>query len=283
MLVQFDGSPHDWFEGRAPSCTLLVAVDDATRELTKLKFVPSESTRSIMGTMQEYIEQHGRPLAFYTDKHSVVKVNSRNPEGEFITQVERALKELDIELIRANSPQAKGRVERANLTLQDRLVKEMRLANISNVEDANQFANKVFLPEYNKKFSVRTKTTQNLHRSSAGYNLYNIFSRKENRILKNDYTIQYQRRIFQIEKNPQVRIYPKEVVNLCEHLDGKISLFTRSKSLIFTEVGVQECKIKKPVDYVNYTNLRESQSNTNKSLTPLFGEKHVENHCFSNM
>lgn len=282
MLIQFDGSPHDWFEGRGPSCTLLVAVDDATRELLLLKFVRSESTISIMNAMKEYIEQHGRPLAFYTDKHSVVKVNNKNPEGEFITQLERALKELDIGLIRADSPQAKGRVERANLTLQDRLVKELRLQSISTMEEANAFASRVFIPHYNKKFSIRKTTTKDLHRLAIGYNLYNIFSRKEKRILQNDYTIQYQKRIFQIEKTPQVRIYPKEVVNVYVHLDEKVSLFTRNKNLQFTEIGIRSRKTRNPVAYVNQANLRKLLVLKDKSNPLLFGEQNVKNPCLSN-
>ena len=127
-LSQIDGSFHDWFEGRGNKCTLLVYIDDATSKLLEIKFVNSESTRSYMNATKNYILKHGRPLAFYSDKHSVFRINKNDYlHGNGLTQFGRMLKELDINLICANSPQAKGRVERANRTLQDRLIKEMIL------------------------------------------------------------------------------------------------------------------------------------------------------------
>ena len=132
-LIQIDGSPHDWFEGRGPRCTLIVFVDDATSGLMALRFATAETTQAYMETLQGYCEQHGRPVALYSDKHSIFRVNHPECEGE-ITQFTRAIKTLDIEPIHANTPQAKGRVERANLTLQDRLVKEMRLQVIECIE-----------------------------------------------------------------------------------------------------------------------------------------------------
>jgi transposase len=141
-LVQIDGSPHDWFEGRGERCTLIVFIDDATSRLMALRFVPAETTQAYMETLQGYLERNGRPVALYSDKHSIFRVNHPDHEGNQ-TQFSRALKTLDIESIHANTPQAKGRVERANQTLQDRLVKEMRLRNMDDMECAN-----AFLPEF---------------------------------------------------------------------------------------------------------------------------------------
>jgi hypothetical protein len=135
-LLQVDGSPHDWFEGRGEYCTLLVFIDDATGQLTQLRFTPTETTLGYMRVLHDHIVAHGLPAAIYSDRHSIFRINARDadPEAEAETQFARAARELSIECIAANTPQAKGRVERANQTLQDRLVKEMRLAGI-NVSD----------------------------------------------------------------------------------------------------------------------------------------------------
>ena len=133
-LVQIDGSPHDWFEGRAEKCTLLVFIDDASGQLLQLRFVKSESYFSYCAAAQGYFERCGKPVAFYSDKHSVFRVNTpNNGLGDNLSQFGRAMSELEIEIICANSPQAKGRVERVNETLQDRLIKEMRLRGIASL------------------------------------------------------------------------------------------------------------------------------------------------------
>ena len=137
-LIQIDGSPHRWFEGRAPACTLLVFIDDATGRLMTLLFVPSETTFAYFEATRHYLLQHGKPIAFYGDRHSIFRVNTRNAlSGTGLTQFGRVARDLGIEIICANTPQAKGRVERANQTLQDRLVKEMRLRGISSMEEGN--------------------------------------------------------------------------------------------------------------------------------------------------
>ncbi len=152
-LIQIDGSPHDWFENRGPRCTLIVFIDDATSALMALRFVPAETTRAYMETLRGYLNDHGVPLALYSDRHSIFRVNNPEREGE-LTQFTRAIKTLGIEPIHANSPQAKGRVERANQTLQDRLVKEMRLQNISDIETANAWL-PTFIEAYNNRFGIR--------------------------------------------------------------------------------------------------------------------------------
>jgi len=151
-LIQIDGSDHRWFEDRGPACTLLVYIDDAPSRLMHLHFTPAESTFSYFEATRRYIEQHGKPQAFYSDQYSVFRCNNKNATGgDGHTQFGRALFELNIESICANSSQAKGRVERANLTLQDRLVKEMRLQGISTMEAANTWVPS-FIADYNRRF-----------------------------------------------------------------------------------------------------------------------------------
>src|SRR5215216_2369868 len=153
-LVQIDGSPHDWFEGRADRCTLLVFIDDATGRLMHLQFAHTETTFAYFDATSQYLRLHGRPKAFYSDKFSVFRPTKREIlKGEAITQFARAMSELDIEVICANTPQAKGRVERVNHTLQDRLVKELRLRGICSIEQANAYLPQ-FIEGFNKKFSV---------------------------------------------------------------------------------------------------------------------------------
>ena len=231
MLTQLDGSPHDWFEGRAPACTLLVFIDDATSRLMWLEFVASESCEGAMIAAQKYFQKHGRPIALYVDYGGVWSVNINNPEREKLTQFERAVKELDIRVIHANSPQAKGRVERCNKTLQDRLIKDMRLKNICSMEEANKFAQEVYIEHHNAKFAVQAADLVNLHRSIDGFNLYNIMSYQEKRQMQNDYTITYYKRIFQIGATQRAIIRPKDDVVVSVHLDGNITLSIRGISL----------------------------------------------------
>jgi hypothetical protein len=163
-LIQIDGSDHRWFEQRGEPCTLLVFIDDATSKLMHLRFVPSESTDSYFEALHGYLETHGCPVAFYSDKHTVFRVNKPDAKGgQGMTQFGRALAELNIEILCANSSQAKGRVERANRTLQDRLVKELRLAGISDPLTDNAFLPE-FMERFNQKFSLPPARAENLHR-----------------------------------------------------------------------------------------------------------------------
>ena len=151
-LVQIDGSDHAWFEERGPKCTLLVYIDDATGQLLELWFVPDETFFAYCEASRHYFERYGKPVAFYSDKHGIFRVNQERPMGlgSGLTQFGRAMQELDIQIICANTPQAKGRVERANQTLQDRLVKELRLRGISDIDSGN-----AYLPEFREDFNRR--------------------------------------------------------------------------------------------------------------------------------
>jgi transposase len=163
-LIQIDGSPHDWFEGRGPRCTLIVFIDDATSRLTALHFAPVESGKAYLAALRDHVLAHGRPLTFYSDRHGIFRVNAKDAQsGDGKTDFGRIVEGLEIGLINALTPQAKGRVERANQTLQDRLVKEMRLSNINSIEQARTFL-PGFMTRYNEKFSVPPRDKAPAHR-----------------------------------------------------------------------------------------------------------------------
>jgi len=252
ILVQLDGSPHDWFEGRAHKCTLLVFIDDATSRILWLEFVESESFDGVAGAAKKYMKKYGRPAAFYVDYGSVFSVNLNNPEREKITQLERIMHDLAIAMNHASSPQAKGRVERCNGTMQDRLVKEMRLANISSIEEANKFVQHGdFIERHNAKFAVPPAQEGDAHRSIQGYDLDKIFCTQEERIVTNDFTISYQSRILQLTKYQPAIIRPKDHVIVCRYLDGKITVRVRTHELYFKEIGMRKVSKISPVDYVS--------------------------------
>jgi transposase len=184
-LIQIDGSPHDWFEGRGPRCTLIVFIDDATGRLTSLRFVPAETTRAYLETLRAHVLAHGVPLAFYSDRHGIFRVNAKDAEsGDGKTEFGRVSERLGIEPIHAPTPQAKGRVERANQTLQDRLVKEMRLRNICSTEAANGFLS-TFIETHNKRFAVEPRDPASAHRPWTGTTeaLDDLLARREERVL----------------------------------------------------------------------------------------------------
>ena len=184
-LIQIDGSPHDWFEGRAPRCTLIVFIDDATTRLTALRFVPAETTRAYLETLRGHVLEHGRPLAFYSDRHGIFRVNAKDAKsGDGKTEFGRVADRLEIASIHALTPQAKGRVERANQTLQDRLVKEMRLRSISAMAAANRFS-PTFVAIWNEKFAVPPREATSAHRpwTTPPEALDDILARREQRVL----------------------------------------------------------------------------------------------------
>ena len=236
-MVQADGSRHRWFEDRAPACTLLAFIDDATSTLLWLAFVDGESTAALMTATWGSLAEHGRPLSLYVDRGGVFRVNIHNEERDKVTQYARALAELDITLIHARSPQAKGRVERVFGTLQDRLVKELRLAGISTIAEANRFVREVYLPRHNVKFAVAPKRSTDLHRSLQGYDLSRIFAVREERTVRNDFTIPYQRRLFQLDPRQPTILRPGDTVTVSEGLDGTIAVGVRKIDLRFHEIA----------------------------------------------
>jgi hypothetical protein len=208
-LVQVDGSEHWWFEDRGPQCTLLVFVDDATSRLMHLQFVESESTFAYFQAARAYLEAWGKPIAFYSDKHGVFRVNHLGAlGGDGMTQFGRALHALNIDIICANSSPAKGRVERANKTLQDRLVKELRLAGATTLAEGNALL-PGFMADYNARFAKAPANSKNLHRRlGPGDDLDDAFAWKEERTLSRALTLQYDKVLFILEPSEPAKPAP---------------------------------------------------------------------------
>jgi hypothetical protein len=205
-LIQIDGSEHRWFEHRGDPRTLLVFIDDATSKLMQLRFVRSESTDSYFEALQGYLEVHGCPTAFYSDKHTVFRVNKPDAKGgSGMTQFGRALAELNIEIICANSSQAKGRVERANRTLLDRLVKELRLEDVSDMNAGNAFL-PGFVERFNEHFALSPTKPENAHRplSVKASCLNDILCHREQRYVGEQLTLAYDRKQIILERNKTV-------------------------------------------------------------------------------
>lgn len=240
-LVQIDGSPHDWFEDRGDRCSLLVYIDDATGR-THGRFAPTESSKAYMELTLEYINKFGIPRCFYSDKHSIFRINREGYAKETaLTQFGRALKELNIDLICANSPQAKGRVEKANQTLQDRLVKDMRLAGVSNIEEANRFLEKSdYWARFNNKFAVQPVSEENAHKSvSSECNLDEVLCFKETRVVTKNLELQYNGVIYQILPEDWSRGLCGARVSIIKKLDGSLFIEYRGRKLRFKEYGKQ--------------------------------------------
>lgn len=234
-LIQIDGSPHDWFEGRGAPCTLLVFIDDATGRLTQLRFVPAETTLGYMRVLHDHIVAHGVPVALYSDKHSIFRVNAKDADPEAETQFGRAARELGIECIHANSPQAKGRVERANQTLQDRLVKEMRLGGINDREAANAWLPS-FIADYNRRFAVAPKDPQDAHLPYLGTaeDLTRILSVQVEKTLSKNLSCQHEGQLLQVETRGTGLALRGAKVRLYQHFDGTQQLCWRLQSLTYT-------------------------------------------------
>jgi hypothetical protein len=231
-LVQIDGSDHYWFEDRGPRCTLLVFIDDATGRLMELRFVPSESTFDYFYSVRRYLERHGKPVAFYSDKHSVFRVNKQGATGGTgMTQFGRALHELNIDIICANTSQAKGRVERANRTLQDRLVKELRLRGIDTVEVGNQFLES-FQDDFNTRFGRVPTNCKDLHRTLAKHEcLEDILTWQEERTVTKNLTIQYDRVVYLLEPTEFSLELKRKKVRIYDYPDGTIDIRYEGLSL----------------------------------------------------
>ena len=234
-LVQLDGSPFAWFEARGPACSLLVYIDDATGELLELFFAPSETTFSYFAATERYLTRHGRPVAFYSDKHSIFRLtNNAATSGSGLTQFGRAMTELDIEIICANSPQAKGRVERVNQTLQDRLVKELRLQRISTAERANAYASE-FMADFNCRFGVPPVDPTEAHRPLlASQQLARIFTLQTPRTVAQNLTLQYNKQVYQLVAPAGTRAFRGAQVLVREDTHGQITLDYQGRQLAYT-------------------------------------------------
>lgn len=235
-LIQLDGSEHAWFEDRGLRCTLLVFIDDATSTIMLLRFVKCESTINYFKAMKDYFLKHGKPRNFYTDKHVVFKINYPNTKtGNGLTQYTRALSALGIAPIYAHTPQAKGRVERANSTLQDRLVKELRLRDISTIEDANNFLEE-YRKDHNKRFAKPPRSEFNAHiplSQSERDNLDVICSVQIERTISKDMLVRFNNILIKIIAPGQVHRLAGEKVFVCEDTQGRTTILHNNKPLHF--------------------------------------------------
>ncbi len=248
-MVQMDGSHHDWFEGRGPKCVLMGYIDDATGSVYG-RFYDYEGTMPAMDSFKRYIKRYGIPQSVYLDKHTTYKSTAKQSiEDELedikpMSQFERSLSELEVTVIHANSPQAKGRIERQFRTLQDRLVKEMRLAGVKSVDQANEFLI-IYLPKHNIKFKVKAVSEVDLHRPALfTRELNKIFCIREERTLQNDFTIAYNGKLYQIKDAVKTR-----KVTVEERMDGSLHITHRGLDLSYREIKTRPAKEnpKKPV------------------------------------
>ena len=235
-LVQIDGSDHAWFEERGPKCTLLVYIDDATGQLVELWFVPDETFFAYCEASRHYLERCGKPVAFYSDKHGIFRVNQEQTTGlgSGLTQFGRAMQDLDIQIICANSPQAKGRVERANQTLQDRLVKELRLRGISDIQAANAYLPE-FRDDFNRRFAVLPRSTHDAHRPLLKTeNLDLILTHQKTGTLSKNLTVQSNHVIYQIQSDRPDYTLRNAKVTVCENAKGDVTILYRNVPLEYT-------------------------------------------------
>jgi len=235
-MVQFDGSYEHWFEDRGPSCCLLLAIDDASGAPLHGKFVNDEGVFPIFGFWREYLLKYGKPMAIYLDRFSTYKMTQKVAENnhDLKTQFERAMRELQIETIFAHSPEAKGRVERCFGTFQDRLIKEMRLKNISTINEANRYLKEEFIPWFRARYAVLPQGKANLHqplKESERRQLESIFSRQTERVVQNDFTLSYDNKWYQLTKDQPVTVCKRDRIIVEEHLDGSIRFRLRGKYL----------------------------------------------------
>lgn len=260
-LVQFDGSYEHWFENRnnTGEICLLAAIDDATGQIIEAKFDQNEGIFPVFGFWRQYLEKHGKPRNIYLDKFSTYRMGQKVAieNHDLKTQFQRALNELRIEPIFANSPQAKGRVERLFNTLQDRLIKEMRLLNLETIEEANLFLKQGFIPQFNKRFAVQPRNQANLHTpltAKEQKELNNILSRQTKRTVQNDFTFSFKNQWYQLTKEQPATICKKDEVIVEEHLDNSIHIRLRNK-------------------YLNYALLPERPRKASNDLTWIIPKK----------
>jgi hypothetical protein len=251
-MVQMDGSDHDWFEGRGPRCVLMVLIDDATG-WTWGRFVQAETTEAAFLALRDYTRQRGLPRSLYVDRDSIYVVNRVATAGENLentgplTQFARAMRELDVELIKAHSPQAKGRVERMNGTLQDRLVKLLRLEGIGDLAAANAYLAQTFWPEHNARFTVAAALGADVHRPAPpGEELARVLSVQETRVVANDYCVRWANRFFQLEGSDANLGLRGQKILVRQKLDRVIELEFRGRRLRWRELTTRPAQPQRP-------------------------------------
>ena len=247
MMLQFDTSDHDWLEGRGPRIKLIGGIDDASKDVPWALFALKDSVGKNMAALKEIVKKKGIPLSLYVDKdskyitirHGGLHVNIKRVEEK--TQMQRAWEELGINVIYAESPQGKGRIERLWGTFQDRLISELRLEGISSLEEANEYLHSVFLPKYNKKFTRKPRIEELAYRKvPQGMDLDRIFSIKEKRRVQGDNTIGYDTRRYQILPTKTRFGFAKAKVEVQKHLDESIHIFYKGEELPYKLIEPQE-------------------------------------------
>jgi len=248
-MIQLDGSHHDWFEGRGPRCVFMGYIDDATSRVYG-RFYGYEGTIPAMDSFKRYIKKYGIPMSVYCDKHTTYKSPAKPSEDEEpLSEFGRALTELGVEIIHANSPQAKGRVERLFKTLQDRLVKEMRLKGVSTIEEGNSFLVR-YLPVHNRKFAIKPFKRESLHVKAGDVDLDTILCIKTERTVRNDHVIQHNRKLYQIENRASLK---KVMVE--DLIDGTMKIRHGKLLLSFHEIDKRPEKQKEEPSF----NLRKTR------------------------
>ena len=258
-MVQADGTEYDWL-GDGAKHILLVFIDDATSSLLHAVLVKSESTSSYMQALNDYLQKHGRPMCLYTDKHGVFRVNMPSASEDAQTQFARAMEELDIKMIQANSAQAKGRVERANQTLQDRLAKRLRLLGVKTVEEANRYLQDEYIAEYNRLFAVVPASLVNVHRPlEMTHNLEQILSLHNTRIISKNHTVQYNNQVVQIIE--EATDLHKKQATVVTKLDEIIRILVSGKAVKFRVLSIRPKQ--SDVACAKMVNLEVSQARQN--------------------
>jgi transposase len=265
-LIQLDGSPHDWFEGRVASCTLLAFIDDATSRIMDGAFVDYEGTWTLFNAVKHYLSVYGKPCAFYTDKHSTFKINRQATIEEDLkdqqaqSQFSRAMDELGVEVIFANSPEAKGRVENLFGTLQDRLIKEMRLAGISNQEAGTRFLREVYIPRHNSRFAVVPREKANLHRPLlSSDDLGRILTIRSQRTVSKDLIVQYKNTRYQLTPDVGYRHTLKHARITVEEKENGRVVFRYKEKRIKSSVAVQKVHKQKTQKVVSSKDFKENR------------------------
>jgi len=255
-MLQYDGSYEHWFEDRGEECCLLASIDDANSKVW-MKFDKHEGAEPTFSFWRGYMKRFGKPYSIYVDKFSTYSMNHKlakeNPDT--LTQFQRAMeKDLNIEVIHAHSPQAKGRVEKLFKTLQDRLIKELRLNNISTIEEANKFLEEEYTENFNARFTVEPRSKTNLHKQLSRREenrLDSIFSRQYEKTVKNDFTINHNKSFYQLTHDQPVTICKRDKVTVEERMDKTIQFRLRGK-------------------YLNYQLLPERPKKVNTSKSQLW-------------
>lgn len=255
-LQQFDGSYHYWLEnrfidvqGNPIEVCLLASIDDATGKITRATFSTNEGVVAVFTFWKGYIEDMGKPIGIYLDRFSTYKINHKAAldNQELMTQFERAMQNLSIELITAHSPQAKGRIERLFGTLQDRLVKEMRLAGVNTPEEGNKFLEEVFLPKFNNRFFVAPAREGDVHRVLSGEDkkyLHRTFSVQSIRRVNNDFTIQFKNHWYQLQEIQATTVRARDTVLVEEWLDKTVHFSLRGLYLVYVILPERPTKVK---------------------------------------